>query len=85
MSMITLDLVPPDNLPDDGEEITAVTDHGIFTGRVRYCMIDNIKNEPLVIDVIVGGAVGVRWESVIGWFYFDCQKVLDWLDEEEDL
>ena len=72
---ITPNLFPPDDLPDDGEEITAITDHGMFTGDVRYSMIDNIKNEPLVIDVVVGGAVSVRWEDVIAWFYFDLEEI----------
>ena len=65
---------PDDNLPDDGEEVTVVTNHGIFTGYVRYGMIDK-EGTPGVVDVVVGGAVSVRWGDVVAWFYFDLEEI----------
>jgi len=71
---LTTELRSPDDLPDDGEEITAIADHGIFTGNVRYGMIDK-EGVPGVVDVVVGGTVSVRWDDVIAWFYFDLEEI----------
>ena len=58
----------PDDLPDDGEEVTVITDHGIYTGHVGDAYGDGLGVEL--------GTIVVDWDDVIGWFYFGLEEIV---------